>query len=160
MCSSHSICILRLNYKDGMGLWQRYLISQTIHLVCWFPASLVSPHQPTDQRRRNRQSRVIGLHKFHKHGSCFERSKQQNNLDAATISCIEGFHDAVRTYTGMILPRSLVSFCMAKRKKGKKEKQQNLLLLLINFIARFEIWTECMFWYSCHSVVIWYCDMN
>ena len=41
-----------------------------------------------------------------------------------------------------------------------EEKQQNLLLLLTYFIEGCEISTECVFWYSCHSVVIWYCDMN
>ena len=32
--------------------------------------------------------------------------------------------------------------------------------VLISFIARFEISTESVFLYSCHSVVIWYSDMN
>ena len=64
----------------------------------------------------------------------------------ATVSpakdAIEGLHDAVRTYTRMTLPRSLVSSLYITR---YGEKQQNLLLLLIYFIARFEISTECVF---------------
>ena len=54
---------------------------------------------------------------------------------------IEGLHDAVRTYTRTILSRSLVSFCMVRY----GEKQQTQLLLLIYFIARFEISTKCVF---------------
>ena len=52
---------------------------------------------------------------------------------------IEGLHDAIRTYTRMTLPRSLV--CMERY----GEKQQNLLLLLIYFIERFEISADCVF---------------
>ena len=68
---------------------------------------------------------------------------------------IEGLHDA-RTYTRTIFPAPWFPFCMAPY----REKQQNMQLLLIYFIARFEISTECVFSYSCHSVVIWYCGMN
>ena len=54
---------------------------------------------------------------------------------------IEGLHDAVRNYTRTILPGSLASFLYG----AVWWKQQNLLFLLIYFIARFEISTECVF---------------
>ena len=53
---------------------------------------------------------------------------------------IDSLHDAVRTYMRTILSRSLVSFSYGAVCK----KQQNLLLLLIYFIARFEMSTECV----------------
>ena len=69
---------------------------------------------------------------------------------------IEGLNNAVHTYTGTRFPRSWFPFCMVRY----GEKQQNTVLLLIYFIGRFEISTECVFEYSCHSVVIWYSGMN
>ena len=72
------------------------------------------------------------------------------------LGLIEGMHDAVRTYMRVTMPRSMVYILYG----AVWRKQQNLLLLLIYFIARFEISSECVFYYYCHSVVIWFCDMN
>ena len=55
---------------------------------------------------------------------------------------MENLHDAVRTYTRTILPHRPFRFCMARC----REKQLNLLLFLIYFIAKFEISTECVFY--------------
>ena len=46
---------------------------------------------------------------------------------------IEGLHDAIRTYTGTILPRCLVSFCMA-RYRGKQQKHAVTFDLIYNKI--------------------------
>ena len=53
----------------------------------------------------------------------------------------EGLHDAVSTHTRTIFPHLWFPFCMARY----GEKQQNMLVLLIYFIAKFEISTECVF---------------
>ena len=53
---------------------------------------------------------------------------------------IEGLHDAIRTYTRTILPRCLVSFCMARY----REKQQKTKERFINFAERFKISTKCV----------------
>ena len=45
---------------------------------------------------------------------------------------IEGLHDAVRTYTRRILPRCLVSFCMARYRKKKHARTFNLLFTASN----------------------------
>ena len=73
------------------------------------------------------------------------------------ISFTEGLHDMIRSYMGMILPRCLVSFLYGM--VLKKKQQQKLLELLIYFTERFKVSTKCVCWYSCHSVIIWYCGM-
>ena len=73
---------------------------------------------------------------------------------------IEGLHDAIRTYMRTILPRCLVSFCMARyreKQKQNKNKTKITLKLLIYFAEQFKISTKCV---CCHSVIIWYCGMN
>ena len=66
-------------------------------------------------------------------------------------SCsIEGLHDTVCTYARTIFQNLLVSFCTA----WYGEKQQKTLELAIYFMEWFEISSEGVRWYSCHSVVI------
>ena len=79
-----------------------------------------------------------------------------NHAHWLRISYIEGLHDAVRIHTRTILSRSLVSFLYVVV-WGKTTKPAVTFDLLI---VRFEILTACVFQYSCHSVVIWYCNMN
>ena len=57
----------------------------------------------------------------------------------AACKRIEGLHYAIRTYTRTILPRCLVSFCVARY----GEKQQKTLELLIYFAERFKLSTKC-----------------
>ena len=77
---------------------------------------------------------------------------------AHIIIAIEGFHNTECTYTHTILPRPSFPFCTVQYRE--KRKQQNMLLLLIYFIAGFKISTECVCKYFCHSVVvIWYCGI-
>ena len=59
----------------------------------------------------------------------FEPHAGIQNGAGSGISLIEGFHDAVRTYTRMTLPRSLVSFwyCAVLRKTTKPAVTFDLL---------------------------------
>ena len=60
--------------------------------------------------------------------------------DYAQIMHIEGLHNAVRTYVSMIFQNLLVSFSTARY----GEKQQKALELLIYFMERSEISSECV----------------
>ena len=63
---------------------------------------------------------------------------------------LEGLHDVVRTYTHMILPHHLVSFLYGAVLRNTMKPAVTFDLLY----SKIEISTECVFLYSCHSVVI------
>ena len=93
---------------------------------------------------------LITLRPYWKSSSDFQNLNLQNAFppfyikilnEYRYILIIESLHNAVRTYTRTICPAAWFPFCIA----WHAEKQQNMLLLLIDFIARFKISTECVF---------------
>ena len=77
---------------------------------------------------------LLGI--FH-NASCFGADIQSSQLQTARI---KGLYSAIHTYMHTILPRCLVSFCMAQY----REKLQKTLELLIYFAERFEISIKCV----------------
>ena len=75
----------------------------------------------------------------------------------AQYAVLRSWQQSVCTYTCTILHCHFGSLFVWS---GIEKNSKKMLKLLIYFTEQFEISTECVRWYSCHSVIILYCGMN